>query len=192
LKSYPVFVVGDGVLIARDRAYAIAAVAPASLEVRWRYSQPDAFGSPIAVVNEVVCADVGERLVAINLTNGERVWQTGVIDGLDGLAVSDPLLVARHQISNRGEPGLICLGRADEHEQWRVDYQPAAAGPVAVGSEVYVVADGSLRAVDAATGAERWSFPLPSAAARPPRVVDGVAYVRTYDSVVAIGGTGAE
>jgi outer membrane protein assembly factor BamB len=72
--------------------------------------------------------------------------------------------------------------------RWSTSLAPNIRFPVAAGDAVYVTDGGTLFALDAATGAERWRFDLgvaPSVAgANPPAVVAGVVYVASVDGTI--------
>ena len=71
-------------------------------------------------------------------------------------------------------------------ELWRVDADADLSAPVVAGGTLFVGgADGSVLALDARTGDERWRRSVGAPAATP-RVMDGRVYVPTRSSIVAL------
>lgn len=77
-------------------------------------------------------------------------------------------------------------------ELWRVDAEPGLSSPVVAGGTVYVGgADGTVLALDARTGAERWRRSVGGPAATPWAVGEDL-YVPTAEAVVALSAADGE
>jgi outer membrane protein assembly factor BamB len=114
----------------------------------------------------------------------ERAWDQPIV-GEGSLSLTSnatTLFIAAFDDS------LEARSAADGHVLWSVPFSPETR-PLICGSGVCVVADGALRALDAATGSERWFVPTPASpvelAARGARVVvsasTGIAAFRAAD-----------
>ena len=143
----------------------------------WRTSLPDAGAlstAPLVVDGTVYLQGASGQVVALDLASGEVQWSseaTGFNIGPFGVAVDDDRVYALD-----GSQGVLALDRRDGTELWStdvtatptlgIDIQPVVVGDLVLVSSVpvsvqgiYTPGDrGVIQALDAATGAVRWSF----------------------------------
>ena len=141
------------------------ALDPRTGEVRWRAELPGGVAHSVAATSDLVYASVsGGTLVALRTLDGTSSWTARVADDGNGgtPTVAGGLVFAPAGLdaadpSNRA---LVVLDAADGTDRWRraaptgdVIYAPA----VRDGWAWIVAEDGSVVAVDAASGSIRWS-----------------------------------
>jgi outer membrane protein assembly factor BamB len=133
-------------------------------------------GFPITVADDDVYID-GDQFVALDRETGARRW-TAPVGNTTTSGYSQPSVTADTVFVGGGDGQVHAFDRRTGRPRWSVpagDHSTLGAGPtVAVsGALVYVVSAGTaavpfgddktsgrLQALDAATGAERWSQPL--------------------------------
>jgi outer membrane protein assembly factor BamB len=143
----------------------------------WRTPLPEAAGlstAPLVVDGTVYAQGASGQVVAVDLATGDLTWTsepTGYNIGPYGVAVDGERVYALD-----GSQGVLALDRADGAVVWRtdvtttptlgIDIQPvvvdglvlASSVPVSIGG-IYTPGDrGVIHALDAATGAVRWTF----------------------------------
>jgi len=137
------------------------------------------------------------QVTAYDAATGERDWQTELDEQmvLPPTATSDGVVVP-------DRVGVTALDTSDGSVRWRFDHDGnATEGAAAVAEDVppesegtvFVQSaggDGSLHAVDLASGEERWSAPVSGEGT--PVVVDGVVYAPGHNEIVALDATGGE
>lgn len=140
-----------------ERAPAVAPAPP--LAEAWRYDAESAFGPAAALA-------VGDRLVVVTRTGevhvldaeGKRVGKAevgGSIEGAPALVGGRLLVVPVAQ----GRYGLVGYDVLEGRARWRLRDHPHAAGLLlAEGTLVAAALDGTVRGLDPATGAERWTL----------------------------------
>lgn len=125
-------------------------------------------GAPAAVGEFVAIPFASGELVGANTKTGARFWSAAVTGGRKGLARSnigaisgDPVIVGNTVYAANQAGRLISVDRKTGVRNWTVN--DGAYGPVwAAGGSIFVVTDTfSLKRLDAASGAEIWSVPLP-------------------------------
>lgn len=172
----------DWVLPGRDYANSrstfdsgIDAASVATLEPAWEAELVGTLSTVPLIVGETVYAQDGRgTVVAVDRADGEDRWRSqpfGFNIGPFGVAVADGRLFAVH-----GSTGVVALDAATGSELWRtelaatsttgIDIQPTvfddlvlvSTVPVSV-SGIYTPGDrGVIHALDATTGATRWTF----------------------------------
>jgi alcohol dehydrogenase (cytochrome c) len=158
-----------------DTTWSTATVGGA--KVAWETELPDAGGLPtVPIIVDGVVYVQGTRgaISAVDLETGHVRWSTkaeGFNIGPTGVAVADGRVFGLH-----GSTGVVAVDAEDGHELWTrdivetpttgIDIQPVvhdglvlvSTVPVSIGG-IYTGGDrGVIHALDAATGAERWTF----------------------------------
>ena len=153
----------------------------------WTYetdSRNDILASPV-VADGTVYVGSGFKVYALSLADGTVKWVTesDYQTGYASTALYDDLLLVSCIGDEEGE--LLALDRENGDVVWH-DPAPVSTGPTIVEETIYVgttAEGGSLYAIDAETGDERWSTVLSSdfeTAGLPssePAIVDGSVYV---------------
>lgn len=146
----------------------------------------------MAVADGRIHASDGPSLYALDAEDGSDRWRLNTEGWVYALKVDHGTVVT----STRG--GGVQAWEAGIGELlWetggvQTDFESAEAGPVVHDGTVFVWADARLKALEARTGAERWSYPIGDAAACggvPMRLLpasDGAVYVVAGTRVLAI------
>ncbi|MFI1304660.1 outer membrane protein assembly factor BamB family protein [Streptomyces sioyaensis] len=146
----------------------------------------------MAVADGRIHASDGPSLYALDAEDGSDRWRLNTEGWVYALEVDRGTVVT----STRG--GGIQAWEAGTGELlWeagglQTDFESAEAGPVLHDGTVYVWVDARLKALEARTGAERWSYPIGDAAACggvPMRLLpasDGAVYVVAGTRVLAL------
>ncbi|MCF3177575.1 PQQ-binding-like beta-propeller repeat protein [Streptomyces sioyaensis] len=146
----------------------------------------------MAVADGRIHASDGPSLYALDAEDGSDRWRLNTEGWVYALEVDRGTVVT----TTRG--GGIQAWEAGTGELlWeaggvQTDFESAEAGPVVHDGTVYVWADARLKALEARTGAERWSYPIGDAAACggvPMRLLpasDGAVYVVAGTRVLAL------
>jgi outer membrane protein assembly factor BamB len=149
----------------------LVAIDAASRHELWRRQLTDVSttGPTVDGGLAVVGTDDG-TVTAVDLSSGQVRWQKDVGDVVDmPIAADAGVIYASVHPNNRQPPSVVALREADGEEAWR--YTPSTSGlvagaPTAVRGTVYVtLSDGTIRAVGADTGVERWASRLNTVAA---------------------------
>ncbi|MFG2224135.1 PQQ-binding-like beta-propeller repeat protein [Streptomyces sp. NPDC048644] len=146
----------------------------------------------LAVADGRIHASDGPSLYALDADDGTERWRLHTEGWVYALSADRGTVVT----STRG--GTVQAWEAGTGELlWetggvQTDFETADAAPVVHGGTVYVWADARLKALEARTGAERWSYPVGDAAAcggvpmRLTAAPDGTVYVVAGARVLAI------
>ncbi|WP_406477258.1 PQQ-binding-like beta-propeller repeat protein [Streptomyces platensis] len=146
----------------------------------------------MAVADGRIHASDGPSLYALDANDGTERWRLNTEGWVYALKVDRGTVVT----STRGG-GVQAWEAASGELLWetggvQTDFETAEAGPVVHEGTVFVWADARLKALEARTGAERWSYPVGDAAACggvPMRLLpasDGAVYVVAGTRVLAI------
>ncbi|MGG7573219.1 PQQ-binding-like beta-propeller repeat protein [Streptomyces sirii] len=146
----------------------------------------------MAVADGRIHASDGPSLYALDAVDGTERWRLNTEGWVYALKVDRGTVVT----STRGG-GVQAWEAGNGELLWEIggvqtDFETAEAGPVAHEGTVFVWADARLKALEARTGAERWSYPVGDAAACggvPMRLLpasDGAVYVVAGTRVLAI------
>ncbi|SEC21994.1 Serine/threonine protein kinase [Streptomyces sp. 2224.1] len=146
----------------------------------------------MAVADGRIHASDGPSLYALNADDGAERWRLHTEGWVYALQVDRGTVVT----STRGG-GVQAWEAATGERLWetggvQTDFETAEAAPVVHDGTVFVWADARLKALEARTGAERWSYPVGDAASCggvPVRLLpapDGVVYVVAGTRVLAI------
>ncbi|GHF58018.1 serine/threonine-protein kinase AfsK [Streptomyces mashuensis] len=146
----------------------------------------------MAVADSRIHASDGPTLYALDAADGSERWRLSTDGWVYSLKADRGTVVT----GTRGG-GAQAWEAANGELLWetsglQTDFETPDCGPVIHEGTVFVWSDGRLRALEARTGAERWSYPVGDAAACggvPVRLVvapDGVVYVSAGTRVLAI------
>ncbi len=140
----------------------------------------------------------GKNARAIDATDGTHLWKANLqkLGGGRGQALSS-VAVSEETVFVSTRAAVLALNRADGSKRWTVSKGSAVnnssasvppgtnSSPTLVNDTVYVGGhDGVVRALDASSGTERWSFQAGGQVNSSPAVVDGTVYVGSRDSNV--------
>jgi eukaryotic-like serine/threonine-protein kinase len=166
---------------AADRS-TLVAIDATSRHVLWRTALPGvSAGGPTVDGSTVLVGTDDGSVTAVDLATGDQEWTVDLGEDVNTpIAVSDGLAyVAIDQGS--GEPAvLLALREADHSPLWRYEMGAGVSigTPALAGGTVYAtVGDGSVRAIDAATGQARWAAKLNTVSGGGSPAVSGDAVV---------------
>ncbi|MFA1611264.1 outer membrane protein assembly factor BamB family protein [Halobellus rubicundus] len=198
--------VHDGVVFAGTHRGAVHAVEAGSGRERWRETVGDwVTRGPTAAADGVYVVVLGEGPAKLT-PDGSVAWRTGEGDG-PGLEVgTNPVLTDEAALFG-GTEGLVAVGRDDGAVRWRAPTDGAVQFDVRVEDGTAYAGDryGTVVAVDAASGEQRWTLPfqpetVPGPVVGPRTVAGGSRDGGTYDLLAvdglelgvvgSIGGTG--
>lgn len=161
----------------RNRATDAQISPPLSAQARFVVGGDTQLGSPVSVTKEMLFADGDHRLHAFGLADGQERWQIELLGSYLSPAVAEDKLFVRVESGEQGY--LVALDLANGEPRW--DYQFPKVGsphnnvgghvtsPVIVDDLVIVGAAETMTALDAQSGAVRWTFageePITAAAA---------------------------
>ncbi|KUJ37474.1 serine/threonine-protein kinase [Streptomyces sp. NPDC093228] len=146
----------------------------------------------MAVADGRVHASDGPTLFALDAREGSDLWRLS----MDGWVYS--LKADRGTVVTGTRGGGVQAWEASSGQKlWEItgaqtDFESPEAGPVVHDGTVYVWKDARLRALEARTGEERWSYPIGDAAScggvpvRLTRAADGYVYVSAGTRVLAV------
>ncbi|WP_418957609.1 PQQ-binding-like beta-propeller repeat protein [Streptomyces tritici] len=146
----------------------------------------------MAVAQGRIHASDGPSLYALDAADGTERWRLSTDAWVYSLKVDRGTVVT----GTRGG-GVQAWEASNGAKLWELsgaqtDFETPEAGPAVHGDTVYVWKDARLRALDARTGGERWSYPIGDAASCgnvPVRVApaeDGCVYVSAGTRVLSI------
>lgn len=177
--------VGHLVLTATEagQAYAIDA---RTGSVAWKTALPAGVTRSVTASADTVYVGAGDALVALRLSDGTIVWQStvGAIGSCGTPTVAGGLVYDAVNLDGDGSHPVmvVAVDVASGAVRWhytspagRPTYTPAVAG----GRAYLVSEDGTVVAVDAATGSTIWSTATGAANEALPALADGLVYVAT-------------
>ncbi|MFI2617987.1 PQQ-binding-like beta-propeller repeat protein [Streptomyces sp. NPDC018584] len=146
----------------------------------------------MAVADGRVHASDGPTLYALDGTDGSDLWRLPTDAWVYSLQAARGTVVT----GTRGG-GVQAWEAANGEKLWEItgaqtDFETPEAGPAVFDGTVYVWKDARLRALEARTGEERWSYPVGDAAScggvpvRVTQAQDGYVYVAAGTRVLAI------
>ncbi|MVO86068.1 PQQ-binding-like beta-propeller repeat protein [Streptomyces sp. p1417] len=146
----------------------------------------------MAVADGRIHASDGPTLYALDGADGSDLWRIQTDAWVYALQADRGTVVT----ATRGG-GVQGWEAANGEKLWEItnaqtDFETPEAAPVIVDGTVYVWKDARLRAVDARTGIERWSYPVGDAAScggvpvRVTQAADGYVYVAAGTRVLAV------
>jgi len=151
------------------------------LKLAWQFHADGGFYSPPTLDgNQLFCGGV-DGTVYVVTTTGELVWKRAVGGQLYGGAVAD----AQRVYAASTDKLVVALDRTTGEEQWRQTIDGLVyAAPRLVGDSLLVGTGdtGTVYCFHAATGEERWRFPLGARMGSGLEVADGMAYLPSFDS----------
>jgi outer membrane protein assembly factor BamB len=167
-RSSPVLA-SNGVIVAAGDNKIVYGFDANTGDLKWSFNLPGGlFGQPVAVGKFVVCAQSDNKLVAIDVENGEAGWQNpfNITDGING-----QLGVYRNSLllfTNRNE--LLSLDVTSLKYDWRRPLAQVAPNsvPVVFGEDIFLVSGGYLVQINAGSGVPRWQVPTGQNLALPP------------------------
>jgi outer membrane protein assembly factor BamB len=144
----------------------LVAIDATTREVLWRRALPDvSVGGPTVDGSNVLVGTDDGSVTAVSLGFGQREWTIDLGDSIDTpIAMSGGIAFVGVTASS-GQPSfLAALNETDGAEIWRFNAGGTGvsfgAPAVANGMVYAAVGDGTLRAIDAATGIARWAAKL--------------------------------
>lgn len=177
---------------------------PSLATVVWKFKTPGrVISTPLVVGEAVYAGSTDQHLYAIDRATGTLRWklQTGgavnsspayrdgtvYVLSLDGklYAVDAASGVSKWTFATRGErrftaPGIH--GATPRSERMPDPFDVFLSSPTVAGNTLYFGSgDNNVYAVDATTGALRWSFRTGDVVHATPAVVDGVVYIGSWD-----------
>jgi outer membrane protein assembly factor BamB len=157
------------------RAARPASDAPGPVRWRWRAPVPASVGMPAADATAVAATYGHMRLVLFGV-DGTKRWEAERL----GLREEAPLLTA-DLVVVPADDGLVAVDRARGRIRWDARFGETSATPVRVGSlAITCTVEGSVVAVDLASGAVAWRMSVPGAAEGPP-ATDGHTVVVSWE-----------
>lgn len=158
----------------------------------WRFqTRGPVRSSPTIAGDELFVGSGDGHLYALDAWTGRERWRFAAGAGVS----SSPAVTADAVFFGDLGGSIYAVARATGKERWRVrtgslaplpwghegtDYY--ASSPAVVGDRVFVGSgDGTVYALDAATGRERWTFKTGGRVRSSPAVVDGVVYIGSFD-----------
>jgi outer membrane protein assembly factor BamB len=163
--------IADGIAFVGTDAGEVTAVDLADGSVDWRAEAGATVGTPLTVADGLVLVGAqGDRdqqpaVVALDVETGEQRWRhEPAVASAVVSAVSVQGDTAFSIFTGLSEASVVAIGMEDGAERWRRRAGAAfdvAVPPVLGGGSVFVVdLLGHVRALDVATGEERWDFAL--------------------------------
>ena len=185
----------SGLVIAATRTGSAVALKPASGEVAWRTALRAGVTRSIAATDDAAYFALdGGWFVALRSADGVQLWEARVAtDGSGGTpTVAGGLVYAAAGLDTESvAPALVALDRATGKERWRYASPQAAAvyAPAVADGHAFAVAeDGTVVALDAASGGTIWTVNSGAPNDAPPSLVGATLYVGdTNGSLIAFG-----
>jgi len=156
---------------------AVYALDATSGDLLWEVRVPAVDSSPTVVNGTVFVGDSDGRVHALSAVSGGSLWTAEV--GTDGAVRSSPTVVDETVLIG-GQAGVYALDVVTGETRWLFETEQAvrSSPTVADGRVIVGRIDGSVSAVAAATGEERWTTELgPLPVRSSPTVADGRVFV---------------
>lgn len=162
---------------------------------RWRTSLDGfAFQMPAVADGDVYVSSYSGTVSSFALDDGSHRWRRSFERRPSGVAVDGDALY----VSSGAGPRALDATTGEDVWHREADFEGSGVTPAVAGDVVYTGGDYErLRALDAATGEERWSFGFPQTvvegdmmmqgAASQPVPVDGGLFVEAWDGLYAFG-----
>lgn len=141
------------------------------------------YAAPTVTQQAVYTASTQGKVYALNVQNGERLWEFPADSRSLGLLVGAPTYADGMVLAPSGDDYFYGIDAATGAEKWKfkagnkIWSSPAAAkGVVYFGS-----LDHKVYAFNVASGEKRWEFPVGGAVPGSPLVADGTVYIGAAD-----------
>jgi outer membrane protein assembly factor BamB len=185
----------EGYNPARTRAIEAGLTLPMVQQRELAVAGDDGDGSPLTIAQGVMLVESPHRLRAIDLSNGAERWSLK----LDGIyispAVAGNIVFIRSEAGNEGQ--MLALDIASGKQRWAFRPKRLSSSsngyfgghltsPVVVGGTVFVGAGKEVYALDATTGAVRWTFAAQDYISSSATVADGRIYIADFDHLYSI------
>lgn len=185
-------VVDDGRVIIGDEKGTVIAFDAKTGKVAWSYqAEPEAIGGlSLAGGNVHFATTNGLAFQFHTLDAATGTLQHSFATQYNGLIGGGAVAGGTGYVMN-GSGTISAFDLATGAVRWTDQTDAKSPNSTVLAGETAIVAgaDGTLYAIDAATGSERWRFAMGGRSDAVPTVVDGVVYVSTGTSVLAVGGT---
>jgi outer membrane protein assembly factor BamB len=190
--------VGDAVLVAGEdgRVTCLSAATGATRWTATTTTTPDTgITGPLAASTSgslIFAAGLDGRLYALRASNGSHVWTTEVGGGIyrGGPAVSGSIVYVPSGLEGSEGGGFAIVAVAVDSGAilWKGPVGDDVHTTPAVGAGIVVVGaiDGSIRALDAKTGAPRWIASPDGEVWSSPAIANGLVILTTETSLVAL------
>lgn len=176
-------VVDDDRVYAASQEGAITAFAKATGEELWHYADGDlVFSSPALASGKLIIADVSGQITALNAETGREFWQVR----LKAEVHATPAIVGNRVFVVTTTPEIVVLDLETGAVIWRAEAGGAASPAVADGMVYIGGEDQAVRALDAASGQERWSTPLGYPIASSPASAGDLVYIASGPTITAL------
>jgi len=166
----------------------LMAFTPRETEPLWTVDLPAVSRTGVTITGDLaVVGGIDGSITAVEVATGDEAWTANVGGFVESsIAATDDLIVVPVRGDQDTAVALVALAVSDGEQAWR--YEPAttsyAGGAPSIDDDTAYVtfADGTVRAVALADGAERWRAILnasvnPFSAASSPVLVDGAVLV---------------
>ena len=136
----------------------------------WDAPLPGMHGSPTLCNSRLYAADINGNFYEFDSKTGEQLWKFPMDSGW---AMSTPAISGDIVVAASGQGTIFGLNRAKRELVWKItcgdswfrmspyrpDFRPLVGSPLISQDQVFIGSgDGMLRALDLATGEERWSY----------------------------------
>jgi outer membrane protein assembly factor BamB len=144
----------------------LVAIDAATRDVLWRRPLPDvSTGGPTVDGSTVLVGTDDGSVTAVALASGQQEWSVDLGESINTpIAAADGIAYVAVSGASGQPPDLVAVRETDGTDVWR--FSPGGPGqsigaPAVADGAVYATAsDGSVRAVDAATGVSLWATKL--------------------------------
>ncbi|MFC3956843.1 Ig-like domain-containing protein [Halovivax cerinus] len=188
-------VVDDVVFVAGESGTddAVFALNATTREVLWTFTRSSSgygLSKPAVENGTVYVTHDSQATYAIDVASGETVWSVpiaGASSRLHSPVVADGVVYVDDTTYSSTDANVYALDPSDGHTIWSAPANVdgyTGSSPALANDTLYFTADGSLRAVDATTGTDRWSTSTCVAARHSPVYADGYVFVPMADSTV--------
>jgi outer membrane protein assembly factor BamB len=145
----------------------------------WMFSQ-DRRSDYLTVGNHVLVLDIfASALYGLQPGTGQRCWRSSIQPYITAAAFADETLFVT------STKGLYALDAATGKTRWKSSGKSGQSAPAVADGVVYVGGDdGSLYAVGARSGDQKWAFETGDFSESAPSVADGAVYAVSSDGVL--------